>query len=233
MCKENMICLFWGKLCNQIMRLYCPRRWCIGVSHFLTHTHTHLNRTVFCFSLLPLKHLLLWRQGLLQKLHVKLILLLHLLLLPKAHLIAHVAFEAEAQRDHRVADAAETQEHHSWVCCRVTDPKSTDYINAAAKIHLCYQSLEILLWPATKALQVLFSPWESVCAMCGPWDTDWSRSDPRSTFEYLARCLYFCLGTHFVRDRCSKGDGRRRARTWRPESAAVMPSLDGLYLLGR
>lgn len=67
------------------------------------------SRTFFCLSLLPLKHLLLWRQRLLQELHVKLILLLHLLLLPEAHLIAHVALEAEAQRDHRVADAAKTE----------------------------------------------------------------------------------------------------------------------------
>lgn len=63
--------------------------------------------TFFCFSLLPLKHLLLWRQSLLQELHVELILLLHFLLLPEAHLVAYVALEAEAQRDHRVANTAE------------------------------------------------------------------------------------------------------------------------------
>ena len=67
-----------------------------------------LNLTFFCFSLLPLKHLLLWRQSLLQELHVKLILLLHLLLLPEAHLIAYIALEAEAQRDHWVANARGT-----------------------------------------------------------------------------------------------------------------------------
>lgn len=66
-----------------------------------------LNLTFFCFSFLPLKHLLLWRQSLLQELHVKLILLLHLLLLPEAHLIAYVAFETEAQRNHWVANAKE------------------------------------------------------------------------------------------------------------------------------
>lgn len=63
--------------------------------------------TFFCFSLLPLKHLLLWRQRLLQELHVKLILLLHFLLLPETHLVAYVALEAEAQRDHWVADTTE------------------------------------------------------------------------------------------------------------------------------
>lgn len=64
-----------------------------------------LKCTFFCFSLLPLKHLLLWRQSLLQELHVKLILLLHLLLLSETHLIAYIALEPEAQCDHRVADA--------------------------------------------------------------------------------------------------------------------------------
>lgn len=67
-----------------------------------------LKRTFFCFSLLPLKHLLLWGQSLLQELHVKLILLLHLLLLPKTHLIAHIALEAKAQCDHRIANATQT-----------------------------------------------------------------------------------------------------------------------------
>lgn len=61
--------------------------------------------TFFCFSLLPLKHLLLWRQSLLQELHVKLIFLLHLLLLPETHLIAYIALEAKAQCDHWVANA--------------------------------------------------------------------------------------------------------------------------------
>lgn len=65
-----------------------------------------LTLTFFCFPLLPLKHLLLRRQRLLQELHVKLVLLLHLLLLPEAHFIANVALEAEAQCDHGVADAA-------------------------------------------------------------------------------------------------------------------------------
>lgn len=65
--------------------------------------HACVYLTLFCFSLLPL---LLWRQGLLQKLHVKLIFFLDLLLFPKAHLIAHVALEAEAQRDHWVTNAA-------------------------------------------------------------------------------------------------------------------------------
>lgn len=64
--------------------------------------------TFFCFSLLPLKHLLLWRQGLLQELHVKLILLLHFLLLPETHLVAYIALEAKAQRDHWVANTTET-----------------------------------------------------------------------------------------------------------------------------
>ncbi len=45
----------------------------------------------------------------LQELHVKLILLLHLLLLSEAHLIAHVALEAKAQRDHWVANATEME----------------------------------------------------------------------------------------------------------------------------
>lgn len=67
-----------------------------------------LKRTLFCFSLLPLKHLLLWGQSLLQELHVKFILLLHLFLLPKTHLIAHIALEAKAQCDHRVANATQT-----------------------------------------------------------------------------------------------------------------------------
>lgn len=66
-----------------------------------------LECTFFCFSFLPLKHLLLWRQSLLQELHVKLILFLHLLLLPETHLIAYIALEAEAQRDHGVANATE------------------------------------------------------------------------------------------------------------------------------
>lgn len=66
-----------------------------------------MNLTFLCFSLLPLKHLLLWRQSLLQELHVKLVLFLHLLLLPEAHLVAYVALKAEAQRDHWVTNAAE------------------------------------------------------------------------------------------------------------------------------
>lgn len=70
-----------------------------------------LERTFFCFSLLPLKHLLLWGQSLLQELHVKLVLLLHLLLLPETHLIAHVALEAKAQRDHWIANATQTHTH--------------------------------------------------------------------------------------------------------------------------
>lgn len=67
-----------------------------------------LKHTFLCFSLLPLKHLLLWRQSLLQELHVKLILLLHLLLLPETHLIAHIALEAKAQCDHWIANATQT-----------------------------------------------------------------------------------------------------------------------------
>lgn len=80
-----------------------------------------LNRTFFCFSLLPLKHLLLWRQSLLQELHVKLVLLLHLLLLPEAHLIAYVTLEAEAQRDHWVSDATETDTRTTLVSQSFTE----------------------------------------------------------------------------------------------------------------
>lgn len=96
-------------------RSYCSMRVCVEVCVSVNvRVHTQRERmlvwgpTFLCLSLLPLKHLLLWRQSLLQELHVKLVLLLHLLLLPEAHLIAHVALEAEAQRDHRVADAAKT-----------------------------------------------------------------------------------------------------------------------------
>ena len=61
--------------------------------------------TFLRLPLLPLQHLLLWGQRLLQALHVELVLLLHLLLLPETHLIADVALEAESQRDYWIADA--------------------------------------------------------------------------------------------------------------------------------
>lgn len=52
-----------------------------------------------------MEELLLGGQGLLQELHVELVLLLHLLLFAEAHLVADVALEAKAQRHHGVADA--------------------------------------------------------------------------------------------------------------------------------
>lgn len=81
-----------------------PGRWCVRPRLCVC---VCLECTFFCFSFLPLKHLLLWRQSLLQELHVKLILFLHLLLLPETHLIAYIALETEAQRDHGVANATE------------------------------------------------------------------------------------------------------------------------------
>ena len=72
--------------------------------------------TFLCLPLLSLKHLLLWWQSLLQELHVELVLLLHFLLLPKAHLIADVAFEAEAQRYHGVADATAAERDREARC---------------------------------------------------------------------------------------------------------------------
>ena len=60
--------------------------------------------TFLGLALLSLEHLLLGREGLLEELHVELVLPLHLLLLPQAHLVADVALEAEAQRHHGVTD---------------------------------------------------------------------------------------------------------------------------------
>lgn len=87
-----------------------------------------LNLTFFCFSLLPLKHLLLWRQSLLQELHVKLILLLHFLLLPEAHLITYIALEAETQCDHWVANATDVDTRSTVISSLFGQSLSTDWI---------------------------------------------------------------------------------------------------------
>lgn len=60
--------------------------------------------TLLCVLLWSLQHLLLWRQRLLEKLHVEFIFLLHLLLFPQTHLIANIALEAKAQSHHWIAD---------------------------------------------------------------------------------------------------------------------------------
>ena len=60
--------------------------------------------TFLRLPLLSLQHVLLWGQGLLQELHVELILLLHLPLLPQTHLVTDVALEPEAKGHHGVAN---------------------------------------------------------------------------------------------------------------------------------
>lgn len=114
-----------------------------------------LNLTFFCFSLLPLKHLLLWRQSLLQELHVKLVLLLYLLLLPEAHLIAYVALEAEAQRDHWVANATEEDTRCTLISLllgkRFLKKYRFDQRNVATEMHLSYQSFRSLYFSMATA----------------------------------------------------------------------------------
>lgn len=120
----------------------CPET---GTSFVHTESiYVCLNLTFFCFSLLPLKHLLLWRQSLLQELHVKLILLLHLFLLPEAHLIAYVALEAKAQCDHWVANAREMDTRSTLISSLVK--KLTKQGNDALKIALNMLQVFIIVW---------------------------------------------------------------------------------------